>query len=194
ELHDSVTQALYSTTLFAEAGRELAALGDLPQATHLLQRVGETSQQALKEVRLLVDELRPVVLEKQGLVGALQQRLDAVEKRAGVEATLVVNDPQGLGALPTAVEETLYRIAQEALNNALKHANATAVTVALSASASGITLQIHDDGVGFDPAVAAASGGLGLTSMRERIQQHHGAFTVHSTANTGTTIHVTIAP
>jgi signal transduction histidine kinase len=89
ELHDSVTQSLYSSTLLAEAGQRLAGTGDLERTQGYLSRLGEITQGALKEMRLLVHELRPLALQKEGLVGALQQRLDAVERRAGVDARLV---------------------------------------------------------------------------------------------------------
>ncbi|NIR15549.1 MAG: histidine kinase, partial [Desulfobacterales bacterium] len=79
-------------------------------------------QQALKEMRLLVYELRPLALRNEGLIGALQQRLDAVERRAGIDARLIVD---GEVILPSPVEENLFRIAQEALNNALKHAHSS---------------------------------------------------------------------
>jgi PAS domain S-box-containing protein len=125
ELHDSVTQALYSMTLLAEAAGRRVGAGNLEQVENYLARLGEAAQQSLKEMRLLVHELRPPVLEREGLVGALQQRLDAVEGRSGVETRLRV---EGTLELPAPVEEELYRIAQEALNNALKHAAATLVT------------------------------------------------------------------
>jgi len=193
ELHDSVTQSLYSTTLFAEAGRELVEADGVQQVSHLLRRVGETSQQALKEMRLLVYELRPTVLEKKGLVGALQKRLDAVEKRAGVEALLQVEDErQMLLALPDAREEALYRIAQEALNNALKHASASLVTVHICTDEQLIALDVKDNGKGFDLTETHDLGGMGLTTMRERAQQINGSLQLTSTVGQGTQIQVLI--
>lgn len=189
ELHDSVTQSLYSLTLLAEAGRRLASAGDLKRVQTYLIRLGETAQQALKEMRLLVYELRPLVLETEGLIGALQQRLDAVEKRAGVDARLLV---EGALELPSAVEEGLYRIAQEALNNALKHAAATAVTVRLCANGEGIELEVADNGRGFDPQSASGQGGLGLVGMRERAERLRGSFTVLSAPGEGTRVRISI--
>ena len=84
ELHDSVTQSLHSSTLLAEAGQRLLSSGDIERVRGYLIRLGEISQQALKEMRLLVYELRPLALSGVGLVWALQQRLDAVERRSGV--------------------------------------------------------------------------------------------------------------
>lgn len=187
ELHDSVTQSLYSVTLLSEAGRQLAEAGDLSRVEGYLERLGEISQQALKEMRLLVYELRPLVLRREGLAGALQQRLDAVEKRAGVDARLLVD---GEVELPAPVEEALYRIAQEALNNALKHAGASNVTVYVRGHNGHVELEVVDDGVGFDPDAASEDGGLGLTSMRERTETIGGEFKVASAPGEGTTVRV----
>jgi PAS domain S-box-containing protein len=184
ELHDSVTQSLYSLTLLAEAGRRLAAAGDLERVAHYVGRLGETAQQALKEMRLLVYQLRPLALETVGLAGALQHRLDAVEKRGGVQARLEVH---GVADLPPGVEADLFRVAQEALNNALKHAGASAVTVSLCAGDGVVGLEIADNGRGFDLA-AADGGGLGLTSMRERLEKLGGTLVVASQPGDGTRI------
>ncbi|MBN1979052.1 MAG: PAS domain-containing protein [Anaerolineae bacterium] len=185
ELHDSVTQSLYSVTLLSEAGRQLAEVGDLARIGGYLARLGEISQQALREMRLLVYELRPLVLRREGLVGALQQRLDAVEKRAGVDARLLV---EGEVDLPSSVEEALYRIAQEALNNALKHAGASNVTVCVSGRDDRVELEVVDDGAGFDPSAAGKDGGLGLTSMRERAEKAGGVLDIISAPGQGTKV------
>ncbi|HIP99654.1 TPA: GAF domain-containing protein, partial [Candidatus Bipolaricaulota bacterium] len=163
ELHDSVTQSLYSISLFAEAARRLADSGDLGTVREQLGELGEAARQALKEMRLLVYELRPAALEREGLVGALRERLDTVERRAGVEAELLI---EGEGAIPPNLEEGLYRIAQEALNNALKHAHAGSVTVRLRLGRDRVELEAGDDGRGL--AVVEAGGGMGLANMRER--------------------------
>jgi signal transduction histidine kinase/PAS domain-containing protein len=189
ELHDSVTQSLYSLTLLAEAGRRLAGAGDLERVEKHLDRLGEISQQALKEMRLLVYELRPLVLRREGLVGALQQRLDAVEKRAGTEARLLT---EGEIELSAPVEEALYRIAQEALNNALKHAAATSVTVRIHAEDDVVTLEVVDNGRGFDAGVLGDTGGLGLLSMRERAERLKGTLTILSAPGQGTSVQVCV--
>jgi signal transduction histidine kinase len=181
ELHDSVTQSLHSSTLLAEAGQRLISSGDIERARGYLIRLGEISQQALKEMRLLVYELRPLALREVGLVGALKQRLDAVERRSGVEVQLSIEEELDL---PESIEEELYRIAMEALNNALKHANPSKVSVSLTLrekrSIPCIELSIIDDGVGFDPDERAAEGGLGLISMKERIEKLGGELTIVS--------------
>ena len=189
ELHDSVTQSLYSSTLLAEAGQRLAKAGDMERAQGYLSRLGEITQQALKEMRLLVYQLRPLALSEVGLVGALQHRLDAVERRAGVEARLVV---EGQVELPATVEEELYRIAQEALNNALKHAAPTLVTVTIRADGEHVELEVADNGRGFDPQTVTNNAGIGLTSMHERAQKLGATLDVTSAPGEGTRVRVTL--
>lgn len=193
ELHDSVTQSLHSATLMAEAGQRLAGAGDNERARGYLIRLGEISQQALKEMRLLVYELRPLALRGVGLVGALQQRLDAVERRSGLEVQLSSEDDL---ELPRNIEEELFRISMEALNNALKHANPTTVTVTLqkveSRATPCIELAISDDGVGFDPESKKDVGGLGLISMQQRIENLGGKLDIISTPGEGTQVKVCV--
>jgi signal transduction histidine kinase len=190
DLHDSVTQSLYSLTLLAEATRRLAKAGDLERVENQVARLGETAQQALKEMRLLVYELRPLPLEQEGLIGALQQRLDAVEKRSGVNARLLI---ENVDRLPEPIEAALYFITQEALNNALKHASATSVTVKLSGQPQRVLLEVIDNGHGFDRTANTDRGGLGLTSMRERVERLGGALTIESTVGSGTHLGVVIS-
>jgi signal transduction histidine kinase len=189
ELHDSVTQSLYSLTLLAEAGGRLVKVGDLEKVKGYLARLAEIGQQALKEMRLLVYELRPLALRREGLAGALRQRLDAVERRAGVEARLLT---EGEVELPAPVEEGLYRIAQEALNNALKHAAPTSVRVCLRAVDERVELEVVDDGTGFDPQIVGESGGMGLVSMRERAEKLGGSLTILSKPGEGTSVKVSV--
>jgi signal transduction histidine kinase len=187
ELHDSVTQALYSLTLLAAAGQRLTGAGDLERVGDYLGRLGEIAQQALKEMRLLVYQLRPLVLRREGLVGALQERLDAVEKRAGVDARLLV---EGAVALPPPMEDELYRIAQEALTNALKHAAPTQVRVTIRSIDNRVSLEVQDNGRGFDPQSAVREGGMGLVNIRERAEKLGGSFAVVSRPGEGTTVRV----
>jgi PAS domain S-box-containing protein len=188
-LHDSVTQALYSVTLLAETGRLASQAADMETAESCLERLGGVTQQALKEMRLLIYELRPPALETEGLAGALQQRLDAVESRAGVDARLLV---QGEVDLTAPQEEALYRIALEALNNALKHAEANTVTVWIFHDGKRKGLEVTDDGRGFDPETVADLGGLGLVMMRERAEQVGADVTIRSTPGEGTRVEVSI--
>lgn len=188
-LHDAVTQSLYSLTLFAEANRRFAREGNLPLAVEYATRLGDTAQQALREMRLLVHNLRPSILEQAGLVRAIQQRLDGVERRAGIQATLRVS---GALDLPAHVEEALFHLSQEALNNALKHAMATEVLVSLAQAQGIVTLVIQDNGCGFYPPSQDDSGGLGLVSMRERVALLHGNLALETAVNRGTTLTVTL--
>lgn len=189
ELHDSVTQSLYSLTLLAEGWRYMASEGRSVDIENALTELGELGQQALKEMRLLIHELRPPELDKERLLGALHKRLAAVEQRAGIETHLFADE---LVDLPPEQEETLYAIAQEALNNALKHAAATAVDVHLHVHSGRITLEIKDNGSGFDSATVGECGGLGLVGMRERAERIGGALTVQSYLSVGTTVTVTV--
>jgi signal transduction histidine kinase len=186
ELHDSVTQSLYSVTLFAEAGRRLAQADENEKASEYFVQIGETGQQALKEMRLLIHRLRPSILAREGLVRALQQRLSSVEGRAGVRSQLIV---EGEVKLPPTLEDALFQVAQEALNNALKHAVASKVTVHLAASDDEhVIMRVEDDGRGFDPEAAFDSGGMGLTGMRERVESLGGVLAVQSVLSQGTIV------
>lgn len=189
ELHDSVTQALYSVTLYAEAANRLLAAGQSLAAAEHLHELRDTAQAALREMRLLIFELRPLALEKSGLVAALQARLEAVEGRGGIQTELVV---EGEEHLPNAIQEELYHIAREALNNVLKHANASRVRVLLHFEEKLTRLQVWDDGVGFEAAQALAGGGLGLDGMLERTQAIGGSLQIDSMPGHGATITVEV--
>jgi len=189
DLHDSVTQAVYSVTLYAEAATRLLSAGQVEMATEHLRELRATSQQALKEMRSLIYELRPPVLEKEGLVAALHARLDAVEGRAGVKTQFLV---EGDGTLPAGVERELYHIAQEALNNALKHAEAGSIKLRLRIDDRAAMMEIEDDGKGFDQAAAEECGGMGLRGMRERVASLGGILTVESRLGEGTRLRVEV--
>jgi signal transduction histidine kinase len=140
-------------------------------------------------MRLLVHELRPLQLENEGLVGALQHRLDAVERRAGIEAQLLL---EGTVELPPTHEYELYRIAQEALNNSLKHAAATSVAVRVVTDGQRVQLEVQDNGKGFDPANINDKGGMGLVSMQHRVEELGGTLTISSQLNEGTKVKVIV--
>jgi PAS domain S-box-containing protein len=184
-LHDSVTQSLYSLTLFAEAGQRCLRSGEIERVEKYLDRLNQTAQDALKEMRLLLYELRPWALESGKLVETIQHRLDSVERRSGLTAHLITAP---LPPLPPRFEENLYHIALEALNNALKHAFASAVTVELCADDTAIHLDVVDNGAGFDPAAVLTVGGMGLTNMRERAEELGGTFVVESSGAQGTAV------
>jgi PAS domain S-box-containing protein len=183
ELHDSVSQALYGIALGVETAREL--LPDDPEhATEPLDYATTLAEAGMTEMRALIFELRPESLEKEGLVAALEKQAAAVQTRHGirVEATF--------GEEPDALLETkeaVYRIAQEALHNTVKHARASNAKVNLQEDAGGITLEISDDGAGFD-AQNDFPGHLGLKSMRERASRLGGTLEVVSEPGEGVRI------
>jgi signal transduction histidine kinase/ligand-binding sensor domain-containing protein len=188
DLHDSVTQSIYSLTLLAEAGQRMIKNGDIQQAEVNHSRLREIAQQALQEMRLLVYELRPQVLRSEGLIGALEQRLEAVERRAGIDARLVVDDEF---ELPAELEVELLYISQEALNNALKHSNASEVVLSIRADEDNLSLEVVDNGTGFDLELARGKRGMGLTNISERVEKIRGKLTIQSLPDHGTTIRVT---
>jgi len=185
DLHDSVTQSVYSLTLLAEAVRRTSSGGNQREMDEYLEQLGETAQQALREMRLLVSELRPAPFSDLGLVKALEHRLNTVERRAGLAARLVVT---GDIVLSSEAEPDLYLIAQEALNNALKHAAATTVVVRVTGLPGSTELMIADNGRGFD--VGEDAGGVGLDSIRERAARIGASVEIGRRRRGGT--HVTV--
>lgn len=189
DLHDSVIQALYSVTLHVQGARLLLAAGEVALVAEALRGLQDTAQEALDELRLLIFDLRPPLLDQVGLVAAIKARLTAVEGRSNLQARLVADH---VGALPAPVEQALYRIAQEALNNALKHARAGQITLELRREAGRLALEIADDGAGFDPAAAHETGGVGLRGIAERVAGVGGAFALESAPGEGTRLRVEV--
>ena len=190
DLHDSVTQALYGVSLYSEAAARQLASGDTHLVANHLSEIRCTAQESLREMRLLIFELRLPKLKIEGLTAAIQTRLDAVESKVGMETALTV---EGDGHLAPEVEEGLYRIAQEALNNALRHAHARSVAVRLHYNNRTVTLEIIDDGIGFDPTEARSRGGFGLRGMEERAARLGAALTMISSPGKGTRITVEVS-
>jgi PAS domain S-box-containing protein len=189
DLHDSVTQSLYSVTLYAEAAARLLSAGEMPRAAEHLRSLRDTAQEALREMRLLIFELRPPTLEKTTLAEAIQGRLKAVEGRGGIQAELRVS---GAEHLPLIARQELYQIAHEALNNVLRHAQAQRVDVDLEFSDAGVQLRITDDGVGFEPHTLRERGGMGLSGIRERAQRIGGTLQIESAPGRGTKLAVRV--
>jgi signal transduction histidine kinase len=188
ELHDSVTQALYGVSLYAEAASRALTDGDTDPVASNLREISETTQEALGEMRLLLFELRPPLLEERGLLGALQSRLSAVESRAGLVTEL---HGESAERLEPETEQELYRLAQEALNNVLKHAHARHVAVRLDVSSDRAILEVSDDGVGFEPSLRNG-GGFGLPGMRERVERLGGTLQIESAPGAGTCVRVEV--
>jgi signal transduction histidine kinase len=190
DLHDAVTQSIYSLTLLAEAGLRMLARGDLERVQDNQLRIDDIAQQTLQDMRLLVYELRPVELKELGLLGAIDRRLELVERRAGIEARLLA--PQDL-SISAELEDELYRIVQEALNNSLKHARASRVVVSFEQETPYLKLSIHDDGRGFEPQDLGSQSGLGLDNMRERAATIGADLEVRSAPEEGTQITIIVA-
>ena len=189
ELHDSVTQALYSVTLYADAARMAFSAEKWDALERNLQEVRNMSREAMYDMRLLVFELRPFMLETEGLASALRARLAAVEGRSGLKTEVLVEEER---RLPIKMEEELYRIAQEGLNNVVKHARAMQVQIRLKYDEKTVSLEMNDDGRGFEPEAAHQSGGFGLQGIHERVQQLGGTLNIESAPLRGTRLSVRI--
>jgi signal transduction histidine kinase len=158
-------------------------------AAENLRELHRMVREAIIDMRMLIFELHPPVLEEEGLVAALQARLAAVEARAGLQTKIAM---EGERRLPLSIEKELFWIAVEAFNNVVKHAKAHQVEVRLQLGDENVCLQIRDDGVGFDPARARQSGGVGLRGMEERVRRIQGKLAITSTPGLGTTVQVEI--
>jgi signal transduction histidine kinase len=189
ELHDAMSQSLFSLQLAAEtASRQLA--DDPEAAAAQLGVVRSLATRLATELRTTVDGLRPAELERDGLVATLRTQLTVAARAHGVPVELRVG---GLPDLAADVEHQVLRIAQEAVANALRHAGAGRVEVALGrvegATPPAVRLRVVDDGRGFDPeARAVRSRRLGLTSMHERAASLGGSLGIESAPGRGTTV------
>jgi len=187
ELHDSISQDLFSLQLLAGGLRRA-----LPAGSPLYPRVEEmerTVAGTMHEMQALLLELRPVALREAGLLPALEELCAAYRDRLGiaVEADL---EPVTLGP---AAEPAVLRVVQEAFANAVKHARPSRIALRLCDAGGGrVLLSVRDDGVGFDPARAARRHGMGLDLMRERVAEQGGELELESAPGEGTTIRVTL--
>src|SRR5918997_3202335 len=191
ELHDSVSQALYGIALGSRTARVLLDREAPPErVAEWLEYVLSLAEAGMTEMRALIFELRPESLQSEGLIAALEQQAAALRARHEIPVhTTLGEEPD----LPLETKEALYRIAQEALHNTVKHARASRADLKLECDARGIALQVSDDGAGFDPE-ESFSGHLGLKSMRERVARLGGTLRVESAPGEGTTIYVRISP
>lgn len=187
DLHDSVTQLIFSLTLIAQSVGP-AYRRDPAEGERRIGRMLELSTQSLAEMRALLAELRPAGPVPNGLLPALEKHIQRVAARERLEIALEAPDYQ---ARHPDHEEALYRVVQESLNNIVKHARARQVHVRLSQAGGRLELAVSDDGQGYDAAQPPA-GGLGLVGMRERVERFGGALTVESAPGSGTTVRVTL--
>jgi two-component system, NarL family, sensor histidine kinase UhpB len=184
ELHDEIGQTLTAVTIQAER----AADGDPAQASHALRGVADAVRESLDEVRRIARELRPEALDDLGLVNALIALCTRIGAQNGPR---VKRELQGtLPPLSTEVELVLYRIAQESLTNALRHADARSATVSLEADADAVTLSVADDGKGLPVELPRDT--AGIAGMRERALLVGGRLTIDSRPGEGTEVRLTI--
>jgi signal transduction histidine kinase len=184
-LHDSVSQSLYALVISADVSEKLLRIKDYPGLRQQLRDLGKVAQQGLKEMRLMLYEFRPASLEAGGLAKALEERLQTVEHRAGIETSMSID---GNIDLPPQMEQEIYQIAIEGLNNSLKHAEASVISISLHKDAENIYLVIQDDGRGFDQTSPRPAGGMGMDSMRERARILGGELSVVSAPGAGVMI------
>ena len=176
ELHDALTQSLFGLRLRLEAG-------DVAGAGSILEEV-------FAELRSLILQLRPPALELEGLVPSLTKHLDVVGRTHGIAVAFA---PGAIEPVDPDVEQALFRIAQEAVTNVVKHAGAAHVDVRLARTDGVVTLEVEDDGRGFDPDGRAVSARrLGLVSMRERASELGGRFEIQSQSGAGTLVRAAV--
>lgn len=189
ELHDSVSQTLFSAVLTGQAAVTL--LDREPhKAKEQMLRAQELVKGALHEMRSLIFELRPGEVEEHGLVPTLQKHLDVVRRLHHLEGAFEVS---GEGRMKIRIEKELFRIAQEALNNAVKHAQPTRVDVSLQLAPNQARLEVTDDGIGFDSTrPAPRSRHLGLTSMEERARALGAKLSIETARGEGTKVVVEV--
>lgn len=187
ELHDAVSQSLYSLTLLSRSGWDAFERGDQAKLVESLQLLEINSLAALKEMRLLLYQLRSLALEAGGLAQAVEARFELVERRSGIQATVDVDESIKMSA---RAEQELFRLVTEALNNALKHSGASQVSVTIQMDSDMVVLVVNDNGFGFDPSQQFA--GMGLSNIRERVSGLGGIVTISSKPEHGTRICVEI--
>jgi len=185
ELHDSLSQTLFSIALGAHAA--LASGSDnQPKVVEAINYVLSLADAGLTEMRALIFNLRPESLELEGLASALTKQAAALRTRYDMTVRVEIADEP---AVPLETKEAIYRIALEAMRNAARHAHADQLALRLFCSQDGLILEVTDDGIGFDPA-KSYPGHLGLNSMRERAAQLRGKLRIHSATGTGTRVRV----
>ncbi|HWF36207.1 MAG TPA: GAF domain-containing sensor histidine kinase [Solirubrobacteraceae bacterium] len=191
ELHDVVSQKLFGLVLGAESAATLLDR-DVPAARAQIDRLQELAREALDELRLLILELRPPDLERDGLAGALRKEVDMLRRLHDVEIEMEIEDGVQAGG---ARDADVLRIAQEALHNALRHGAPDRVGVRLVGDGERLVIEVIDDGAGFEPGDAELrSKHLGLTSMEERAKAIGARLELRSAPGAGTTVRLEVAP
>lgn len=193
DLHDSVSQALFSMTLqtrTAQLGAQREGIDPEGPIGRPLRELGDLTRGALAEIRALIFELRPQALGQEGFVVALQQHAAALSARE--RRVVEVTGPAHRVAVDERAEEQLFRVALEAVHNAVRHAEADRITVRVSMpDPAHVRVEISDDGRGFDPTLHFP-GHFGLATMRERVEQIDGSLDITSAPGSGTTVTVDV--
>jgi signal transduction histidine kinase len=179
ELHDSISQDLFSVSLLAAGLRK--ALRGSPALRPEVAAMERTAARAIREMQALLLELRPVALEDVGLVPAIAELCQAYEARLAIKVTADLDEV----ALDPAAEHAVLRVVQEALGNAARHGQPETISVRLGQQDGAVTLEVRDDGRGFDPQAIADRHGMGLTLMRERVTELGGDFRLDAAPGEG---------
>jgi PAS domain S-box-containing protein len=192
ELHDGPIQRLSAMSIRLESARLAGARGDWSACSTSVASAQANLGNEIGRLRRLMTDLRPPVLDEQGLVAALGGLASQVQAASSVKVSATASPP-GNPELDEDTETALYRIAQEALANVVKHAGARSAWIALSSGRREVHIEIGDDGRGFDPeATPLADGHFGLITMRERAQMAGGSLVVESESGGGTRVRVRI--
>jgi len=192
DLHDGPVQGVSAASLSLEAVLLMLKVGEGEEGVEVLTKVRKELAEEADNLRRLMAGLRPPLLEERGLVPALRETVEKFGRENKLDAEFAA---QGVGVVPQDLETLAYRVVQEALSNAGKHAEAVRIGVAVEAVAGQLRIEVTDDGVGFDAARAREflrMGRVGLASMRERVELANGTFMVHSTPGRGTTVVATL--
>jgi NarL family two-component system sensor histidine kinase LiaS len=188
ELHDSVKQQLFATAMQVGAARALLERND-PTADERLADAERLAHAAQQELTMIIHELRPAALESKGLAAALRDYVDDWARHSGIAAHVSY---QGQRELPLLLEQTLFRVAQEALANVARHSGASRVDIRVQWDPHTVTLTVADNGQGFSME-ARPKTGVGLKSMQERLESLGGTFTLASAPEQGTTVTAQLA-
>ena len=183
ELHDTVKQQTYAARMQLSAAKNLLP-GDPETAVTHLDAALQLNRETQQELKLIIEELRPAALDGKGLAQAVVEYADRWQKHTGIQVKTAV---RGERPLPLDIEQALYRVLQESLANVARHAEAETVAITLDMAPAKVTLTIADNGRGFDMATIPPKS-LGLTGMKQRLQEVGGQLRVASTLAVGSTI------
>jgi signal transduction histidine kinase len=184
ELHDGLVPVLASLSIRLHTVGKHLDREEHPMSMEI-RELAEQAQASSRDIRRLIHDLRPVALDELGLVPALRQHLARCEQEHGLIIDLMADERHRLAG---PMETALFRIVQEAVNNVIRHAQAQHVGVTLKQTREQVTLQVADDGQGFDPQLPRSGRNVGLWSMRERVEQLGGQFEVLSAPGQGTVV------